>query len=69
MAYVLIEAIRRLALHATKLARAQVNTLRLKLLKIGAVVTRNTRRIRIHLASGCPTQSLFMLVAHRLALE
>jgi hypothetical protein len=69
MAYVLIETIRRLGLRATKMACAQVNTLRIKLLKIGAVITRNTRRIRIHLASGCPNQSLFLLVARRLALE
>ena len=69
MAYVLLEAIRRLGLRGTKLAAAQVNTIRLKLLKIGAVVTRNTRRIRIHLASGCPYQKTFLLVARRLAIE
>jgi hypothetical protein len=69
MAYVLVEAIRRLGLRATKMASAQVNTLRIKLLKIGAVITRNTRRIRVHLASGCPDQELFLLVARRLALE
>jgi hypothetical protein len=69
MAYVLMETIRRVGLRGTRMACAQVNTLRIKLLKIGAVITRNTRRIRIHLASGCPNQSLFLLVAHRLALE
>lgn len=69
MAYVLLETIRRLGLRGTKMAGAQVNTLRLKLLKIGAVVTRNTRRIRIHLASGCPYQKTFLLVARRLAIE
>ena len=37
LAYVLMEGIRRLALKGTKLARAQVTTIRLKLLKIGAV--------------------------------
>lgn len=69
MAYVLLETIRRLGLRGTKMAGAQVTTLRLKLLKIGAVVTRNTRRIRIHLASGCPYQKTFLLVARRLAIE
>lgn len=69
MAYLLIETIRRLGLRGTKMATAQVNTIRLKLLKIGAVVTRNTRRIRIHLASGCPYQKTFLLVARRLAIE
>jgi len=67
MAYVLIEAIRRHGLRATRMATAQVNTLRVKLLKIGAVITRNSRRIRVHLASGCPDQDLFLLLARRLA--
>ena len=46
-AYVLLEALRRLGLKSTELARAQIGTIRLKLLKIGAVITRNTRRVRI----------------------
>jgi hypothetical protein len=46
LAYTLLEAIRRLALDGTELANAYVGTIRLKLLKIGAVITRNTRRIR-----------------------
>jgi hypothetical protein len=69
LAYVLVESIRRLALRGTELARAQCGSIRLKLLKIGAVVIRNTRRVRMHLASGCPYQPLFRLVARRLALE
>ena len=67
MAYVLIEAIRRHGLRATRMATAQVNTLRVKLLKIGAVITRNSRRIRVHLASGYPDKDLFLLLARRLA--
>ena len=50
-AYVLMEALRRLGLQSTELARAQVGTIRLKLLKIGAVITRNTRRVRIWFSS------------------
>jgi len=69
LAYVLIEAIRRLALPDTELAHAQCGTIRLKLLKIGAVVLRNTRRIRFHLSSACPYQEVFFLTAKRLALE
>ncbi len=65
-AYVLLEAIRRLGLAGTELARAYVGTIRLKLLKIGAVILRNTRRIRFLLASACPYQRLFHLVAARL---
>jgi hypothetical protein len=69
LAYILVETIRRLALKGTELAKAQCGTIRLKLLKIGAVVTRNTRRVRMHLASACPYRPLFWLVARRLALE
>ena len=65
-AYVLLETIRRLALAGTELARAYVGTIRLKLLKIGAVILRNTRRIRFLLASAHPYQMLYFLVAHRL---
>jgi hypothetical protein len=67
LAYVLIEAIRRLGLKGTELAHAQCGTIRLKLFKIGAVVLRNTRRIRLHLSAACPSQRLFFLVARRLA--
>ena len=67
LAYSLLEAIRRLALQGTELAQAYVGTLRLKLLKIGAVVLRNTRRIRFLLSSAYPDQRLFLLVAARLA--
>jgi hypothetical protein len=55
-AYVLLEALRRLGLKSTELARAQVGTIRLKLLKIGAVVTRNNRRVRIWFSSAFPAQ-------------
>ena len=58
-AYVLLEALRRLGLQSTELARAQVGTIRLKLLKIGAVITRNTRRVRIWFSSAFPLKHLF----------
>jgi len=67
LAYMLLEAIRRLALQGTELAKAYVSTLRLKLLKIGAVILRNTRRIRFLLSSACPYQKLFFHVAAKLA--
>ncbi len=66
LAYSLIAAIRRLGLAGSELARAQAGTIRLKLLKIGAVILRNTRRIRFHLSSACPDKDLFMLAAQRL---
>lgn len=65
----MLEAIRRLALQGTELAHAYVGTLRLKLLKIGAVILRNTRRIRFLLSSACPYQDLFFTVAARLAAQ
>jgi len=67
LAYVLMEALRRLGLKGTELARAQCGTIRLKLLKIGAVIVRNSRRVRFHLASACPYQELFFRVARRLS--
>ena len=66
-AYVLIEAIRRLGLDGTELARAQVSTIRLILVKIGTVILRNTRRIRFLFSSAYPYQALFALVLRRLA--
>ena len=59
LGYVLIERLRALALQGTALANAQVDTLRIKLLKVAAVVTRNTRRIRLYLASNWPSADLF----------
>jgi Transposase DDE domain group 1 len=59
LAYVLLEALRRLGLSGTQLARAQVGTIRLRLLKIVAVITRNTRHIRLWLSSRFPLQQLF----------
>ena len=54
MAYVLLAALRRIALAGTRLARATCGSIRLKLLKIGAQVRLSTRRIRIAMASGAP---------------
>lgn len=66
LAYVLFESMRRTALHGTELAKATCDTIRLKLLKIGAVIVRNTRRVRFLLSSACPRQRLFQVVMHRL---
>jgi len=59
LGYVLIERLRALALKGTALATAQVDTLRIKLLKLGGVVTRNTRRIRLYFASNWPSADIF----------
>ena len=65
-AYVLMQALRRTALAGTELARAQVGTIRLKLLKVAARVLVSVRRVLFHLASSYPYQALFRLVAARL---
>jgi hypothetical protein len=60
LAYVLIERMRALALQGTELATAQVDTLRIRLLKLAAVVTRNTRRIRLYFASNWPSAPIYV---------
>jgi len=54
MAYVLISGLRRIGLKHTQFAQAACGTIRLKLLKIGALVTVSVRRIKIAMTSGCP---------------
>jgi Transposase DDE domain group 1 len=60
-AYVLLEALRRIGLRHTQLARATCGTIRLKLLKIGAQVRRSVRRIKVAMASACPYQTEYHL--------
>ena len=68
MAYVLLCALRRIGLHDTDLADATCGTIRLKLLKIGALVRISVRRIRIAMASACPAAQIWGTAAVRLAL-
>lgn len=65
-AYVLMQLLREQALAATELADAQLGTIRLKLLKIGAQIRLSCRRIVIALNSACPVQSLFHRVYQQL---
>ena len=51
--------LRRLGLQGTELARAQANTIRLRLLKIGAQIRITTRKVWVSMASSYPYQSLF----------
>src|SRR5713226_7923426 len=62
VAYLLMQALRRLELEGTELARAQCDTLRLKLLKIGAQVRVTVRRVWISLAEGYAYVGLFAQV-------
>ena len=67
LAYVLLERLRNVGLVGTEWARAQIGTLRCKLLKVGAVIVRNTRRIRFFISSAFPYRDIFVLVARRFA--
>jgi Transposase DDE domain group 1 len=66
LAYILTERLRTLALTATEFARLQATSLRAKLLKIGAVILRNTRRVRVMLSSAFPYQAIFIAAARAL---
>lgn len=57
IAYSLLNDLRELALHTTKLARAQCSSLRVWLLKIGALITISVRRVYIRMASAFPLQA------------
>jgi hypothetical protein len=59
MAYVLLCALRRIGLQHTRFAKASCGSIRLALLKIGAVITTSVRRVKIAMASGCPYQDDF----------
>ncbi|MGH6912711.1 MAG: IS1380 family transposase [Geminicoccales bacterium] len=56
MAYVLMEALRRIGLKNTQFANATCGTIRRKLLKIGALVRLSVRRVKVAMASACPYQ-------------
>ncbi len=66
LAYVLVERLRALGLAGTELACAQAHTLRVKLLKVGAVIVLNTRRIRFFISEHFPLRALFETAARRL---
>lgn len=65
-AYVLMCAVRRIGLAGTKFQAATCGTIRLKLLKIGALVTISVRRVKLAFASACPEREVFELAARRL---
>jgi hypothetical protein len=67
MAYVLLCALRRIGLTHTQFAQATCATLRLKLLKIGALVTTSVRRVRIAMASAYPWKQEWGLAHARLS--
>jgi hypothetical protein len=62
VAYTLLEVIREFGLKGTEFARARCDTIRLRLLKIGALVRITVRRVWISMAESCPYQQLFASV-------
>jgi len=62
VAYTLLRVIREFGLRGTPLARARCDTIRLKLLKIGASVRVTVRRVWLSLSGSWPYQSLFATV-------
>jgi Transposase DDE domain group 1 len=66
MAYSLVCGLRRLGLYATPWASAQVGTIRLRLLKIGARIRVTVRKIWVEMSSGFPLQALFRQVLQQL---
>jgi len=67
LAYTLMINLRRLGLQGTELAQACTATIRTQLLKIGAAIVRNTRRVRVLLASAHPMKHVFITAARALA--
>jgi hypothetical protein len=66
VAYVLLQMLRHLGLQGTELAKAQCATIRLKLLKIGALIRISVRKVWVSLAGGYPYVELFRQVYEKL---
>lgn len=66
LAYALVAALRRIGLAKTRLAKATAGSIRLKLLKIAALVTISCRRIKVAMVSACPYAAAFAAAFHRL---
>ena len=65
-AYVLMQTLRRLGLNGTSMARAQCDTIRLKLFKIGAHIRISVRRVRIAFSESYPHVDLFRQISYKL---
>ena len=64
--YVLMQTLRRLGLEGTSMAKAQCDTIRLKLLKVGAHIRLTVRRVQIALSEGYPCAELFRKILRKL---
>jgi len=66
VAYTLLAALRQFGLQGTEMAQARCDTIRLKLLKLGALVRTTVRRVWISLSESCPYQRVFAQVYENL---
>jgi hypothetical protein len=66
VAYTLLAALRQFGLQGTEMAQARCDTIRLKLLKLGALVRTTVRRVWISLSESCPYQGVFAQVHENL---
>jgi hypothetical protein len=66
VAYILLNELRRLGLQGTELARARCDTIRTKLLKVGAQIRVTVRRVWVHLASSYPYATLWAQIVGNL---
>jgi hypothetical protein len=66
LAYVLVNLLRHFGLRGTELERAQAGTIRLKLLKVAAIVTISVRRVVLSLSAAAPIRELFARIAEQL---
>jgi len=60
VAYVLLNLLREKALKGTEFTKLQCESIRVKLLKIGAQVRVSVRRVYMSIASGYPYQGVFL---------
>lgn len=68
VAYTLLVVLRQVGLAGTEMQRARCDTIRLKLLKLGAVVRTTVRRVWIAIAESCPYQQVFAQALRNLQL-
>lgn len=66
IAYTLFQALRRICLRGTKLAKAQCDTIRLKILKVGARIKITVRKVWVSLATGYPYKDIWYQILFRL---
>ncbi len=62
VAYIVLRALRQFGLAQTELAQAQVATIRVKLLKLGAVVRVTVRKVWLSLSESYPLREVFVRV-------